>query len=960
MKNNDTFQNYTLPYCSYIKARIKNDFGYTIDIISQPFLFNDKEYENLQTIFGKYNLNSNNIESTYKLIIEIKTYFSLYDNDNNNNNITQEKEYLDDIVTFLGLHLSESIINENKISNNNHSEEEIENIIEPNIFISTINQLALFYFKYIGDKNNTFYLGLIDIIYNSLKNTDINSFTEETILSYLRTIDNLISISRMERYNISELYYCINIMKNLLLKNIISGTHLRLNGNNFDIYLIKPDYYTEELSIENNKRKEERNEYSFMQYKNYKIENNKNIKNLKPFESDFIFSMARENYDLLYDEITYLKNEKITDLIISILKIKNENDFHSKWNNITNNIYQKNHYKMPEIVDSSIIIQIENPINRKVINNVKKLRYNISFELQPQFLHNNEYIVCLALNSLIIKDDNIDISKNEKCLTYIDPSKHKIICDCNTNGEIVVLFDKKIAALSKSFLYEKQKYKMINSLSGSIIFSTLALITIFSVCFIFYEFYEDKNIISSVRVHTEYENFKKIRSSGKCLFALYILYYKYSFLNVFSTYKYYHPRYVRFSFEIIKVLLNLLFSIIPIYYYSYYENNSIFIFTSNNFIFSLKDSFKSFSFSFLASIIIFIVFLLINKLFDFEKIRRAIWKPKKDIIKQWIYCYLKKETIFHKKLKPLKMRMLAYANICGRFVLKNKPKENFAKYLEYKFSQQNPKASINDYDFNSFPFYKINTNINNNDYKIPLLHDESDKKYKKDKKLRTDLYKVFSINNNKISNNIEKINNKKLFITRGVQPFMLSSKNNNNISMWRIYRIESIKNRYMYRNKSNYRDTNSKIIKYFNLKMQTQKNYSYIFSNDLYINNLNNNYIKSKINKIRFVNICLFIFLSIIDTAIAILMNKLYEIYEKYLIINWLIPVLVQIFIFNIAINYIFALISTYLLFSYYQKKNYNCWWKCIFYIFVEKYMKYLFKIRTLIQKYYREFENMR
>jgi hypothetical protein len=502
---------------------------------------------------------------------------------------------------------------------------------------------------------------------------------------------------------------------------------------------------------------------------------------------------------------------------------------------------------------------------------------------------------------------------------------------------------------------------MINSLSGSLIFSTLALIAIFSVCFIFYEFYEDKNDISSVRFHTEYETFKKIRRAGKCLFALYILYYKYSFLNVFSTYKYFHPRYIRFSFEIIKALLNILFSIIPIYYYSSYENSSNFIFASNNFSFSLKDSFKSFFFSFLASIIIFIVFLLINKLFDFEKIRRSIWKPKKDILKHWIYCYLKKETIFHKKLKPLKMRMLAYANICGRFVLKNKPKEKFAKYLEYKFSQQNPKASINDYDFNSFPFYKINTNINNNDYKIPLLLDESDKKNKTDKKSKTDLYKVFSINNNKINNNIEKTNNKKkLFITRGVQPFMLSSKNNNNISMWEIYRIESIKNRYMYRNKNNYSDTNSKIIKYFNLKMQTQKNYSYILSNDLYINNLNNNYMKSKINKIRFVNICLFIFLLIIDTALVILMNKLYEIYEKYLIINWLIPVLVQIIIFNIVINYVFALISTYLLFSYYQKRNYNCLWKCIFYIFVEKYMKYLFKIRTLIQKYYREFENMR
>ena len=83
---------------------------------------------------------------------------------------------------------------------------------------------------------------------------------------------------------------------------------------------------------------------------------------------------------------------------------------------------------------------------------------------------------------------------------------------------------------------------MVNSLSGSIILSSLALITIFSVSFIFYEFYEDKTNIhtvrnSSLKVQNQYEYFKKIRKSGRCLFALYILYFNYSFLNVFSTYK---------------------------------------------------------------------------------------------------------------------------------------------------------------------------------------------------------------------------------------------------------------------------------------------------------------------------------------------------------------------------------------------------------------------------------------
>ena len=100
----------------------------------------------------------------------------------------------------------------------------------------------------------------------------------------------------------------------------------------------------------------------------------------------------------------------------------------------------------------------------------------------------------------------------------------------------------------------------------------------------------------NIRAQYEYEHFKNLKNSNIYSFALYLLYYKYSFFNIFSTYKYNHPRYIRFSFEIIKILLNLLLSMIPVYYYSPYEKSSELLFESNYFTFNLNDFLKSFVF----------------------------------------------------------------------------------------------------------------------------------------------------------------------------------------------------------------------------------------------------------------------------------------------------------------------------------------------------------------------------
>jgi len=142
------------------------------------------------------------------------------------------------------------------------------------------------------------------------------------------------------------------------------------------------------------------------------------------------------------------------------------------------------------------------------------------------------------------------------------------------------------------------------------------------------------------------------------------------------------------------------------------------------------------------------------------------------------------------------------------------------------------------------------------------------------------------------------------------------------------------------------------VIKYVDLDIYSQNNYSYIPSNKLSKNNTILTDYNSKLGMTIMVNILLFFTLLIIDIFIILVFNSIYEEYEERIISSWLIPVIIQITIFNFIINYLFTLLSTILLFNYYGKrKKKNCF-TFIFNLFVEKYMIYFYKIRSFINKY--------
>ena len=203
-----------------------------------------------------------------------------------------------------------------------------------------------------------------------------------------------------------------------------------------------------------------------------------------------------------------------------------------------------------------------------------------------------------------------------------------------------------------------------------------------------------------------------------------------------------------------------------------------------------------------------------------------------------------------------------------------------------------------------------------------------------------------------------------LYIEKGVQSFSISKLGQNNLKLRTVQKIEDIRNRYILNiTDSKFDETlevNSFVKIYDNLEIETLENYTYI-STDSMNNQLPNT--SSESNKI-FVNLIatliVLILLTLVDFGlIFIFQNKDERINDRAFIIYYLIPVLVQLTFINFIMNYIFSLLISKYIFKYYGYEKNKCIHKMIFKLFVEKYIKYIYRIRLLINKYTKELEFM-
>ena len=606
--------------------------------------------------------------------------------------------------------------------------------------------------------------------------------------------------------------------------------------------------------------------------------------------------------------------------------------------------YLNGKYYIPMSPKDAINIKIES--KNEDLNNYYYKYYYIKGDKENIYIEDNKYYN---------KSNIIMVTPEAKYI--IVEMKHKI-----NNNKIYLKSDIiNYNNFSQNNIFNnstENNLKFFKPFSLIILFSTFFFAATISIVLICIDLKEDKkninsyNLTAKEKANQEYQTLKNtFINRNTFLFALFLMKFTYPFFNIFTFYNYNHPRYIRLFIILIKIVLNLLIS---------------FLFY---FIFSSKSGkeFMLILYSLIASLIIcFINYLITIKILGYDKIRKNIWKPKFEYLRKYIFYTVKKDILFNTKWHLIRNRMISYTRICGNTILSQKPSDKYQIYADNK-KRCNKALLINDNIFS------------NNDRDLEKQEDmeieEFSKKYISYNSCNIQAKKKNNlIGNNRVrkntffSKNNEIGPNSSLSIDKGVQSFSISNLGQNNLKLNTVQKIENIKNRYILNvNDSKFDETlevNYYVKTYDNLEIENLENYTYI-STDSMNNQISNT--TSESNKIFMNLIATFIvllLLSLVDIGLIIVANILQEKEEeeeeeeKDINVFFMI-VMIQIIVINFIINYFYSLNITFYIFNNYGKKKKNGFHKMVFKFFVEKYIKYIYRIRLLINKYTKELEFM-
>ena len=635
---------------------------------------------------------------------------------------------------------------------------------------------------------------------------------------------------------------------------------------------------------------------------------------------------------LLKDSFQILENENV---IIEKLSLTKNDSFKIIIN------YLNGKYYMPMSSKDAINITIES--KNEDLNNycfkyyyIKEDKGNIYIEDNKYYNESNIIMIKPVARYIIVEmkhkiNNNIIYLKSE-IINYNNNLNQNLNISNNYNG---INLKKYKSYLSN--IYKKEPYALI------IFFSTFFFASTISIVLIIIDLKEDKKNINSYNFTTkektnqEYQTLKKsFINKNIILFALFLMKFTYPFFNIFAFYNYNHPRYIRLFIIIIKIILNLLISFL------------FFLFSGNsNFIIL---------YSLIASIIICIFnYLITIKLLGYDKIRKDIWKPKFECLRKYIFYTVKKDILFNTKWHLIRNRMISYTRICGNTILRQKPEDKYKIYSDNK-KKCNKGLLINDNIFSK------------NDRDLEKQEEdeieEFSKKYTSYNSCNIQIKnKKAILLNNRVRKNTffskknENGPNSFLYIDKVVHSFSISKLGQNDLKLETIQKIENIKNRYILNiNDSKFDETlevNNFVKTYDNLQIENLENYTYI-STDSMNNQLHKTSSESK--KI-FMNLIgtfiVLIVLTIVDLGLIIVVQKI----ENKEIVFIFISVMIQIIFINFFINYFYALIISVYIFNNYGYKKKNGIHKMIFKFLVEKYIKYIYRIRLLFHKYTRELE---
>ena len=547
---------------------------------------------------------------------------------------------------------------------------------------------------------------------------------------------------------------------------------------------------------------------------------------------------------------------------------------------------------------------------------------------------NNNEVYFFQDDNLGIYKDYKDIEKNEN-LNYL-------VFDANQQNQ--------------TELNSEQTFGSFNYAHISLSF---LVIPIFSIILIIYDLFEDKkltkkyNLSKNEKANEEFKLLKKTYiARGRFLFSWFLMKYKYPLTNIINIYNYDHQRYIRLMLFVIKLLFNLYITYSINFYFEYHkEKGGSFIFKSES-----KKKVTIFLISIFNTIWINIVSnITINCLLDHDKVRRNIFKPKLENLRKYAYYIIKKDILFNSKWHLIRNRMLSYYRICGPLILKKYKKNKFDKYERYARNKKNILGNMSNalHSFNSSigSNDEEKDNINNTGLNELLLQNN----IKNNQKIH--IYKNDTFNKQKylVSKNNDNNKNSNLCISKGVEPFSFSRYGVNNMKLKTLKKLEDIKNKYI-ANKNNNKydetlDVDSYVKTFDNLEIEALDNYTYI-STDAMINKLNK--INSNSNKMLLnvlTNIILTIILILLNVGLVLIRLGNNEGDEIFYWSIFVITIISDFFYYLL-----FCLIISFTIPKFYGYKKKSCFNRFIFDFLYEKYIRYLYRMRLLINKYHKEF----
>ena len=343
------------------------------------------------------------------------------------------------------------------------------------------------------------------------------------------------------------------------------------------------------------------------------------------------------------------------------------------------------------------------------------------------------------------------------------------------------------------------------------------------------------------------------------------------------------------------------------------------------------------------------------------------WKKVKDMFNYYITYEIKNDILLGAVWRKVKIRIIAYSNICGKFIINSKKKRKRKSILHFDNYLSKIDRINEDFNIPLLPQRELggemieftNDKKKTSKYHAPEIKKDADSNISIGSGIINDSIIIPTINKNlkRVHNDNFQLFSKKLKLDKSI------SKNKKFERIKTQYIIRNTTKKSLYENELENVSDNKSYESYKDLIISYENNLSYYSSEKF---NKNNNYSwKSDIvTNVNPEGYCLLVNLSLILTILLLLLIILIIFFIKYflnvfgffIIYIWLGS---SIFIYIILYPLLYLLkniVGSFLLFKCYHLKR-SLLVKPFYWLFVDKTLVYIFKVRNYVTKYKKEFD---